>query len=159
MSAETKLLRCRKKRERGSTLVEFSLTILPLLGLLMLAVDLAWVIFAWASIHEGVREGVRYAITMQSDSNIRAVVKQYSFGFANDTSTSGPIQISYFAPDNTPKNPNDPNGNSPGNIVKIVVSGILINPFAPIWRSASPILVTASSADIVEPNSNGSPRF
>ncbi|MBV9937239.1 MAG: pilus assembly protein [Acidobacteriaceae bacterium] len=159
MNVKAKFYRGRKKRERGSTLVEFTLTILPLLGLLMLTLDLAWVLFAWASIHEGVREGVRYAITMQSDDSIRAVVEQYSFGFVNDTSKNGPIQISYFAPDNTPKDPNDPHGNSPSNIVKIVVSGVSINPMAPIWRSASPILLTASSADIVEPNPNGSPRF
>ncbi|MBV9223586.1 MAG: pilus assembly protein, partial [Acidobacteriaceae bacterium] len=86
MNVKAKFYRGRKKRERGSTLVEFTLTILPLLGLLMLTLDLAWVLFAWASIHEGVREGIRYAITMQSDDSIRAVVKQYSFGFVNDTS-------------------------------------------------------------------------
>ena len=157
MRVEIKPIRRRKRYERGSTLVEFTLTLLPLLALLMLTVDLAWVLFAWACIHEGVREGVRYATTMQSDASIISRVQQYSFGFISNSSN---IQISYFAPDNPPKNSNDPTGNNPGNIVKIVVSGISISSMGPIWRSQSSLLLSASSADIVEPHpANGPTRF
>ncbi len=156
MRVETKPIRRGKERQRGSTLVEFTLTLLPLLALLMLTVDLAWVLFAWACIHEGVREGVRFAITKQSDANIISRVQQYSFGFVNNSSS---IQISYFAPDNTPKNSNDPTGNNSGNIVKIVVSGISIGSMGPIWRSQSSLLLGAASADIVEPiDPTASPR-
>jgi Flp pilus assembly protein TadG len=139
-------------RERGSTLIEFTLTLLPLLALLMLTFDTAWVLFASACLHEGVREGVRFAITGQSDTNIRAKVQQYSFGFITDSSTNGPVQVNYYSP----SDPSTPiygvGSNCAGNIVKVVVSGVSVSPVVPIWRSASPLILSTSSADVVEPN-------
>ena len=158
MSIEAKAVKRGKGRERGSTLVEFTLTLLPLLALLMLTVDLAWAIFAWASLQEGVREGIRFAITMQSDANIINRVQQYSFAFVTNPSN---LQIYYFSPTNSSTPLTGPNSNSPGNIVQIVVSGVSVTPMAPIWRSSSPLVLTASSADIVEPNPKPlySPRY
>ena len=141
-----------KARQRGSTLIEFTLTLLPLMALLMLTFDTVWALFASACLQEGVREGVRFAITGQSDAAIRARVQQYSFGFVTDSSSNGPVQVNYYSPSD-PSTPITGTGsNCSGNIVKVVVSGVSIRPAAPIWRSASPMILAASSADIVEPN-------
>jgi Flp pilus assembly protein TadG len=119
---------------------------------LMLTFDMAWAIFAWASLQEGVREGVRFAITGQSDASIRAVVQQYSFGFVRDASSTGPIQVHYYSPTNPSTELTGTGSNCSGTIVKVVVSGIAVAPLAPIWRDGSPLNLTASSSDIVEPN-------
>ncbi len=152
MRVNTRLDKYGKARERGSTLIEFTLTLLPLLALLMMTFDTVWAIFASACLKEGAREGVRFAITGQSDANIRAVVQQYSFGFVTDASASGPVQVHYYSPADLFTELTGPGSNCSGNIVKVVVSGVSINPVAPIWRSASPLVLSASSADIVEPN-------
>lgn len=47
----------KRHAERGSTLVEFSLVILPLIGFLFLTLDVAWIFFGWACIQEAAREG------------------------------------------------------------------------------------------------------
>ncbi len=162
MSVEMKPVRReRENRERGSTLVEFTLTLLPLLGLLMLTVDLAWAIFASACIHEAVREGVRFAITSQvlsgysgQDASIRAVVQNYSFGFINDSNVATAVEIHYYVP-TTLQEVTGAGSNSGGNVIKVVVSGISINPTVPIWRSSSPLILSASSSDIMEPSPNG----
>lgn len=163
MSAEIKLRLCRKKRERGSTLVEFALTILPLLGLLMLTLDVAWVIFAWASIHEAVRAGVRFAITSQvlpgypgQDASIQAVVQQSSFGFITAQNVSSTVAIHYYS-QTTLAEITGPGSNAGGNVVKIVVQGIPVIPIAPIWRSSSPLTLSASSSDVMEASPNGMP--
>ena len=165
MSIKTRPPRYRKKRERGSTLVEFSLTILPLLGLLMLTLDVAWVLFAWASIHEAVREGARFAITGQilngypgQDASIQAVVQQHSFGFVNAGNVASVVKIYYYSPTTMADITSQPNSNAGGNVVKIVVQGISVNPIAPIWRSSSPLTLSAASSDIMEPTPNGPPK-
>jgi Flp pilus assembly protein TadG len=149
-------VRSGKRYDRGSTLIEFTLTLLPVLALLLLTFDVTWIIFAWASIHEGVREGVRFAITRQSDASVQAVVQQYSFGFIKDSSL---IKIHYLSPSNTSQDLTGANSNAAGNIVKVVVSGVAITPVGAIWRSNSPISLSASSADIIESNPNGSSRY
>ena len=152
MRVETKPVRRGKARERGSTLIEFTLTLLPLLALLMLTFDTVWALFASACLQESVREGVRFAITGQSDANIRARVQQYSFGFVTDSSATGPVQVNYYSPSNLSTPITGTGSNCSGNIVKVIISGVSVSPVAPIWRSASPLILGASSADIVEPN-------
>ena len=88
--------------ERGSTIVEFALILLPMFGFLMLTLDIAWLIFAWACLNEGVREGVRFAITSQTDAAVRQRVQQYSFGLITDSSANGPVSVHYYSP--TPPN-------------------------------------------------------
>jgi hypothetical protein len=155
---ETKPVRLGKSRERGSTLIEFTLTLLPLLGLLMLTLDLAWVIFGWASVQEAVRRGVRYAITCQSDASIKSTVQQASLGFVTN-SNSGSISIHYYSPTNPSQELFGIGSNCPGNIVRVTVSGISIGPLMPIWRDGTPLQLNASLADVVEPNPVCTARF
>ena len=163
MKAGIKSIRHGKARERGSTLVEFTLTLLPMLALLMLTVDMAWVLFAWASLQESVRAGVRFAITGQTlpgytgqDASIQTVVQQSSFGFVTAANASTAVQIHYYSP-STLTEQFGANSNLGGNVVEIVVTGIPINPLAPLWRSSSPIVLSASSSDVMEPSPNGVP--
>jgi Flp pilus assembly protein TadG len=151
VSFKRKPIKRENKQERGSTLVEFTLTLLPLLALLMLTLDLGWVLFGWASIQEAVRTGVRFAITCQSDANIINAVQHGSLGFIN-SSNSALVSVHYYSPTNPTQEIKTSTRNSPGNIVKVVISGVSIGSMAPIWRTGTPLSLSASSIDVVEPN-------
>ena len=148
----------RSNRERGSTFVEFTLVILPIFAMFFLTIDLGWILFAYASIQEGVREGVRFAITGQTlagsagqDASIRQVVQNYSFGFVKPANAATQVNIQYFRPtDLTPVS--GYNSNTGGNVVKVTVSGVSINPFGRLWRSTAAVVLSASSSDVVEPS-------
>ena len=152
----------RRGRQRGSAIVEFALTLVPMLALLFLTIDLSWMLFAWACIQEGVREGVRYATTGHTDAEIQAVVQTYSFGFVKNVGTqtqicpnssATPIQVCYYSAANPSQSIAGTSTTCSGNIVKVSVTGINLAPLGPIWRSKSPITLSGVSADLVESNS------
>ena len=168
--AKVSVTSSRRRRQGGQAIVEFGIVILPLLAFLFLIMDVAWIIFGWACIQEGVREGVRFAVTGQllpgctgQDASIRQIVQQLSFGFAGTTNQCGPgapanplITIQYFSPTNMAPC-NGANCNVGGNVVKITVSGVTIGSFGPIFRKWTPINLGASSSDVMEGSPNGTP--
>jgi len=121
-------------------------------------IDVAWVIFGWACVQEGAREGVRYAITGSGqtetalDTAIKNVVKQYSFGFAQ-TST---IVIHYYPPSGySASGPpaaldGTASATSAGNIVTVIVPTGAIRSFGPIFRAYSSINLSASASDVLQ---------
>ena len=144
---------------KGSQLVEFSLVLLPLLALVFLTMDAAWMVFAKASLQFGVREGVRYAVTSQTapgmgqDASIKSVVQQNSFGFLNGTDGLSKISISYYNPATLAPT----NLNAGGNVVEVSVDGVLVSPLAPVWRSSDPLQISVRSTDVMESSPGGIP--
>jgi Flp pilus assembly protein TadG len=148
----------RRRRESGSTTVEFGFVILPLFALLFMTIDVAWIIFASACIQEGAREGVRYAVTGSGqsettlDNAVTAVVQQYSFGFAKATN----ISVSYYpstgySSSGAPANiDGTPEATAVGNIVKVTVQGVAMNSLGPIFRVWTPLQLMASSSDVMQ---------
>jgi Flp pilus assembly protein TadG len=55
----------RNQREAGAAMVEMVFVLVPLLALIFLLVDTAWVIFARASLQEAVRQAVRFGVVGQ----------------------------------------------------------------------------------------------
>ncbi len=156
-------LRKNGNRQRGSALIEFSMMLLPLLACVFMTLDLAWILFTWASIQEGVREGVRFAVTGQvlqgyacQDASIRAVIQMSSIGFVNATNAASVVQIQYYDP-LTLQPLNGVGSNAGGNVVKITVSQISVATFGPILRSWTPIKLAASSSDVMEGSPGGVP--
>ncbi len=148
--------------ERGSEIVEFSLTILPFFAILFLIVDASWVIFVRATLQFAVREGVRYAITGQTgpqgqDAAITSVVQNNAMGLLNGPAGASLVTINYYQPGTAAALPDVVNSNIGGNVVQVSVNGMSLIPMAPLWRSASPVLVFATSGDIVEPSPGGVP--
>jgi Flp pilus assembly protein TadG len=148
------------RRESGAELVEFSLVMIPMFGILFLVVDLAWMLFARATLQEAVREGVRYAVTGQTmagmgqDNSIRTVVQQYSMGLLAGSTGASLITISYFDPNN---NLAAATSNAGGNVVQVSVAGLTVFPMAPLFRSKSPLSLSAVSSDVVESSPGGIP--
>ena len=56
------------RRERGNTIVETALIILPLFTIVLAIVDFSMVAFVRTTLQHAVREGTRYAITSQTVS-------------------------------------------------------------------------------------------
>jgi Flp pilus assembly protein TadG len=150
--------RVKRKAESGAALVEFGLVLLPTLGFLFLLMTLAWVIFAWACVQEGLREGTRAAVTCTPATGLNAavqqVVEQYSFGFINSGNVSSVMTIRYYDPITL----QPISGNViTGDVVKITVSRLRVYQFAPILLSYTPLYVSGSSADIMSCPSPASP--
>ncbi len=148
-----------RRRSRGSQLIEFSLVLLPLLALVFLTIDAAWMVFAKASVQYAVRQGVRYAVTSQTqpgkgqDASIRSVVQQNAFGFLNGPDGVSKISIAYY----NPATLSPTNMNAGGNVVEVSVNGVLVSPLAPVWRSSDPLQVSAQSSDVMESSPGGIP--
>ena len=121
--------------------------VLPLMAILFMTVDIAWIIFASACIQEGAREGVRYAVTGSGtaetalDTSVKSVVKQYSFGFAKTSN----ISIDYYPATgySSAGTPASIDGTSQatavGNIVKVTVQGVSMSSFGPLFRTWTPL--------------------
>jgi Flp pilus assembly protein TadG len=159
----------KRHAERGSTLVEFSLVILPLIGFLFLTLDVAWIFFGWACIQEAAREGVRYAVTGsgQAESTLDTsilnnAVIPFSFGFVNAqnapsvNTTSSVVSIDYY-PSSGYSSSGTPaaldgqaNATAAGSVVKVTIHGVSIGSFGPILRSAAPTILSASAADVMQ---------
>jgi Flp pilus assembly protein TadG len=153
----------RSPGERGSTLVEFSLVLLLELGVLLLLMDVAWIFFGWGCIQEAAREGVRYAITGKGQVEatldsaiINNAVIPFSFGFINAQNASSVISIDYYPPAGYSSSGNPAsldgqwNATAAGNIVRVTIHGFSIGSFGPILRSAAPVTLSASAADVIQ---------
>jgi Flp pilus assembly protein TadG len=140
-----------RRGEVGSTLIEFAFVILPLMGFLLMTIDVAWILFGWASIQEGAREGARYAISCQVSSGLNAsianVVKQYSAGFVKTSN----VTVKYCSATDTANPCTALTGLvTGGQVVKVTVQNVAIGTFGPIFRSWTPISLSASAADVME---------
>jgi hypothetical protein len=148
--------------ERGNAMVESALVAGSLFMILFALIDFSVAILIKNTVQDAVREGVRYAITGQTisgdggqDNSIRQIVEQNSLGFLN-ANNANLIAINYFNP--TTLQPVSGTGsNAAGNICEISVSGFSWLWMAPYGRSAAPLMISAASADIVEPTSSGVP--
>lgn len=149
---------CKPSRdgERGSELVEFSLICIPLLGIIFLVIDIAWVYFAQSCLQYAVQTGARYAVTGQTgrkgqDAAIKDVVQESAMGFLSGDPGRAKIAINYYNPTNLSKSLTGSGSNAGGNVVAIIVSGVEVTSFAPLLRMTSPkITLSASSIDVME---------
>ncbi len=150
----------RRRGQKGAELVEFSLVLIPMFGILFLVIDLSWMLFARATLQYAVREGVRYAVTGQTmsgmgqDASVRAVVQQSSMGILAGAAGASKIAISYFDPK---ANLAATASNAGGNVVQVSASGVSVFPLAPLFRSGSALSMTAVSSDVVESSPGGIP--
>ncbi len=151
----------RKRRQRGASLVEFALLFIPLIGLLFMSFELAWVIFGWAAVQQAVREGVRYGVTGPVSSGLDNAIKQFvtsmSVGFIS-TANNGTITVQYFSPTTMSEVTGQPGATNAGNVLKVTAT-ITIKTLIPVWQPNGPHLGTfvawtptlaAGAADVLE---------
>jgi hypothetical protein len=152
----------RRSRQRGNAMLEGALALPPLLMLLFATIDFSIAILVKNTVQASVREGVRYAVTGQTvnglgqDASIRTVVENNSLGFLNSSNGDNLISITYYNPSSL-QAVTGLGSNAPGNIVQVQVTGLSWLWMVPYGRSATPLQISATSSDIVEPNSTGIP--
>lgn len=142
--------RAARGRSRGNVTIETALVLLPLLALVFAIVDHGLVVFLQSTFQHAVREGVRYAVTYQTegslghDASIRNVVVRNAMGFLNGRASA--VQIRYFDPITFQEVPD----NLPGNIVEISIEGYQHRWLAALWRAPGTLEIRARSSDRME---------
>jgi Flp pilus assembly protein TadG len=167
----------RAGRRKGSEIIEFTLCLLPLLMMLTTLLDIAWAVYAQATIQRAVRQACRTGIILTNSqmaqgatltSTVKGVVQQYAFGFLNGTTGLAYIKVNYFQPPAPSSSAaatdvsTQTNGNAPGNIMQVSVQSFPVKPLLPqifAWKDIEFNLqhVSAYSADVIEPSSNPPP--
>lgn len=171
----------RRRRSRGSELIEFTLILLPLFGFIFLLLDLTWAVFVKATLQQAVRIGVRYGVTnpVAADGSgntpdgacltesVKARVQASAMGLLKGASGLSKIKVNYYLP--PAPNSTDPvtlvsglsSANAGGNIMVVSVEGYSATLLVPIVMSGwaersitSPLIYTVRSADRIEPSRN-----
>jgi len=152
----------RRARQRGSAILEGALALGPLFMILFATIDFSMAILMKNTVQSAVREGVRYAVTgqvmngMGQDDSIKTTVQNNSLGFLAGDTNKALISITYYNP-TTLVAVTGTGSNAPGNIVQVQVTGLSWAWMVPYGRSATPLSITCTSSDIVEPNNGGVP--
>jgi Flp pilus assembly protein TadG len=151
------------KRRRGAAILEFSLAVLPFLALIFGVMDFAFPIFLRTLLTHAVREGSRYGITYQTRSgkthsqSIQDVVMEQSLGFLAGTAGRDKVKVRFYSP-TTFVEQTGSNRNISGNVVEVAIEGFSWQYMVPIWRSAAPIQIHATSSDRLETLPRNVPR-
>ena len=159
---QAKPLSRRNRRRTGNAILETVFTILPTFALIFAFIDFGLLLFRWATLQNGVREGCRYAITFQTasgsgqDASIEAIVQQYAMGIVKTTDSPQHIFVNYYSVTNM-NTPIVSGGNVPGNIVQVSVQNISWAWLAPLsgtfgsnaYRDQTPISLGVYSSDIL----------
>ncbi len=154
--------RVSRRRNGGSVMVEFALTLLPLMALIFGFADFALLLFRWSTLENAVREGCRYAITFQTsggngqDASIKAVVQKYALGVVTTGDTPQHIYVDYYSPGNLNTSITT-GGNIPGNVVQVSVKNLSWRWLAPLSGSlgtgglyaTTPLTLSVYSSDIL----------
>ena len=165
----------RRDRRRGAELIEFTLVLLPLLAMVFVLLDFAWIIFVQATVVRAVRVAVRTGITLTASQmgtgacltdTVKGIVQQNGLGFLTGTAGLAYIKVNYYLPPVPGATTAATNvsalssGNAPGNIMQVSVTNYSLAAFLPRifnWKVAadsSAFVFTASSADLIEPSSS-----
>ena len=173
MSEVSQSLQKRRRRSRGSELVEFTLVFLPMLMFVTVLVATAWAIWAKSTLQRSVRLGVRVGVTLTAAQMsggscltdvVKGTVQANSFGLLSGSTGLSKIKVNYFQP--PPPNSSSaatdvstqPSGNSPGNIMQVSVQNFSLVPLMPritSWKTApdsNPMILNVNSADLIEPS-------
>lgn len=122
-------------------MVESAFTLIPTFALIFAFLDFGMMLYRWSSLQNAVREGVRYAITFQTQTtpalgqiaSIQTIVEKNSMRLVRVTDNPQHIFVKFYAT----SDPNTPitGGNVPGNIVEVSVQNVSFSWMAPLSGS------------------------
>jgi Flp pilus assembly protein TadG len=132
----------RKRRSGGNALIESAFTLLPTFALIFAFVDFGLMLYRWSSLQNAVREGVRYAITFQTQTSpalgqvasIKTVVERNSMRLVRVADSPQHIFVK-FSTQTAPDTVISAGGNVPGNIVEVSVQNVSFSWIAPLSGS------------------------
>jgi Flp pilus assembly protein TadG len=141
-----------KSRRRGNFLTEFSLIALPMMALLTGIMDVSMLVYARISLQHAVREGVRYAITWNTQTgqchseSIKNVVRSNSMGWLNKPENFAKVQVKFYNAETLAGGAK----NDPGNVVEVSVEDYEWKWVVPLWRSTAPMKMSVFASDRLE---------
>jgi Flp pilus assembly protein TadG len=169
-----KKLSLRARRRRGAEMLEFTLTLLPMLCMMFVLLDVAWAVFVKSTLQYAVRAGVRRGVTITGTQAtaaggclteiVKGVVQANSLGLLRGTPGLASIKINYLKPPAPGSSAaatdvsTQTNGNQPLNIMQVSVQNFSLGALVPRvfnWKSAadnSATIINAASADLIEPS-------
>jgi len=151
--------------ETGSEIVEFGLLLLPLMAVVFVIMDIAWVCFAKESLQHAVQVGVRSAITgylpsgvTGQDGYIKSIVQQNAMGFLPGADGLSKITINYYSPSTANQALTGNGSNAGGNVIEVSVQGASVSLLGPVLiDSGTSVVLNATSSDVMEGSPNGIP--
>ena len=148
----------RRAGRTGQAIVEFSLCFLLFISIILATFSFCFWVFAKATLHHAVREGVRFAITgrtlngplgpLGQDDVIKDTVVENSWPFLTDAADRDAITIEYFEADGTPTTDNFARNSVVVSVVNYAVPMITPSPLFPLLDQA---FFNVSAVDRVEP--------
>lgn len=151
-AGSTRIAERRVGKQRGVNFVESALVFLPFFALFLGIFDFGMAIFLRNTFQHAVREGVRYAVTFQTqggmghDASIRSVVRTHSMGFLNAADADSKVKIRYYNPTTLA----EVGLNAPGNIIEVSIEDYEWGMIGPVLRRANPIPLTVRASDRME---------
>jgi Flp pilus assembly protein TadG len=178
----TKARRGRKgNRRRGAELIEFTLSFMPFLAMILVLLDIAWAVFAKSTLTYAVRAGLRQGVTITAtqataagNSNLVAMVKSTvqanALGLLAGSSGLSKIKVHFYLPPDADVNAAPTqvdaaaDANKPMNIMQVSIEGYTLSPLVPrlfTWRQAvdnTSTAIAATSYDLIEPSRDVPPK-
>jgi Flp pilus assembly protein TadG len=164
--------RCRERR-KGAELIEFTLTLIPILMIIAALADVSWMIWAKSTLQRAVRLGVRKAVTLTASDvpagigiieYTTAYVKANSMGLLTATDKAATIKIQFFDGTNpSTEVTSSANGNQQKNVIVVSVQNYPLLPLVaraflgPPSQAGSAGYVSVSAADLIEPSNSVPP--
>lgn len=171
----------RGNRRRGAELIEFTLSFLPFMAMVLVLLDVAWAVFAKSTLTYAVRAGLRRGITItatqataagNSDlvTMVKSTVQSNALGLLAGSGGMSKIKIHFYQPAaaNVNAAPTQvdaaSDGNKPGNVMQVSIEGFSLSALVPrlfTWKqpydnAATPI--NATSYDLIEPSRDVPPK-
>ncbi len=157
-----------RRRPRGTTMVEAALVLLLFLSFIFMIIDVAWSIFAKATLQHAVRSAVRYAVTSQAPPTVggksigylaavKQMVQAQSMGLLSASDLDSYVTVNFYPVGSSvaldPKT--NPNANAAGNLIIVSVNAWPLNILAPLPQTGKQIHITVSSGDLIETIGDG----
>ena len=159
--------RLNHRNRRGATIIEVALILLPMLAFVGATFDFAVAITMQNTMTYAVRQGVRYAITSQTeagmnhDASIKSKVVLNAMGMMTllipaNADPNNYIVVNYYSP-TTQALVTGVGSNQGGNICQVSVTNLSYQWMVPLMRGSGVLPIAASSADLMEASPNGTP--
>ena len=148
----------RKVSRRGNTILELSMVLVPLFGLVFGIIDFSFAIFVRSTIEHSVREGVRFGATYRLKpgkcqvASIKDVVQGSAMGFLSGTNANL-VKVRFYNPEADALGNYVEvvgGGNAVGNIVEVSVEDYNHRWLVPLYWGKDPMRVNVRSADRLE---------
>jgi Flp pilus assembly protein TadG len=171
--------RTNSKSRKGAEMLEFTLSLLPMLMMTFVMLDSAWAIFVKSTLAFAVRAGVRQGITitgtqataagMSLTDMVKKTVQDNALGLLAGASGKAKIKVNYIqppAPNSTAAAVDvstQSNGNNPLNIMQVSIQGFTLGPLMPRLFGKNQKVDTAGTtiaaiaADLIEPSRDPPP--